>query len=94
MRRLKKYYSELRHRRDSIRPLSLLVAVQENQLQRVPDSRANNLDLEIYDVVHSLKIELNKLTEKVDKLTERKNKSERELPTHTEPVYCSRMYKI
>ena len=68
MRKWKKYYSGVWPRRDSTTSLSLRVAVHENQLYNGPNSKANNMQQN--DVVPSLELKLNKLTEKVDKLTE------------------------
>ena len=86
MRKLKKYYSELRHRRDSIGPLPLDIAVQENQLNNRPNLNANNPELDNNDVGHSLQIQLNEMTEEMHKLTERMDKYEIEFPAHTDLV--------
>ena len=67
MRKLKKYYSELRPGRDSIGPMPLRIVVLENQLNNRPDSKANNSELDNNDVIRSIQIELKKITEKMDK---------------------------
>ena len=94
VRKLKKYYAELRHRQGAVSvtgPLPLRIDVQEKQSNNGPDTRENIPELDIYDVVHSLQIEQNKMTEKMDELTERMNQWEREISTQPDPVDGSRM---
>ena len=65
IQKLKKYFPTLRSRRNSVGPFPLRMVANEPQLENRPDSEAHNQDLEL---------ELNKLKERMDKLTERLNK--------------------
>ena len=61
--------------------LPLPIAVQENHHSNISESRTNNLELNIHEVVQSLQIGMHKMTEKVDKLTARMNEVEIKLTT-------------
>ena len=82
MQKLKKYFLKLCRKRDNIEPLPLPIVVQETQSNNDTDS---NSQLNNDEVLQSLKIQLTKLTEKVDNLTERINGNftEIELSTKT-----------
>ena len=57
--------------------LPLPIDAQENHQINTQDSKANSLEIKIYEVEQSLKIELHKMTEKMETLTERVNKFEK-----------------
>ena len=64
----------LRIRRNSTGTLPLHIVVQENHQRNIPDSRANSLELNLYDAVHSLQMQLQTVTEKLDTMVDKLTK--------------------
>ena len=64
--------------KDSIKMLPLPIAIQEYQTADVPESRANNPQLDYHEEmterIDKLTEQMNKITENIEKLTERVDK--------------------
>ena len=77
LKNLKRYFLEIRGGQDRIAPLPIPVASLETSLTKNENAKSNELDLQINDI----RVELKRITEKLDKLTEHMTISKMKPPT-------------